>query len=127
MKLSVRLTFLSGSNDGNIINLEPEDNQAVITLGRLEDCTIRIPDDPEISRKHAHLFWNGSTGCWMLEDLNSTNGTYIGEFKQASRISNAVALTFGDIFRVGHTCFRLEAPQDNKEESSSVAYAKMSN
>jgi hypothetical protein len=42
------------------------------TIGRLPDNTI-VLDDSFVSAEHARLLWNGKG--WVLEDLNSTNGT----------------------------------------------------
>lgn len=41
-------------------------------IGRSPDADIRI-DDPSVSRRHARVFCNN--GSWVLEDLNSRNGT----------------------------------------------------
>src|SRR5690242_3907561 len=46
-----------------------------ITLGRTEAADVVIADD-SLSRKHARLLW-ADEGVW-LEDLGSTNGTYVG-------------------------------------------------
>lgn len=125
MKLSLKLTYMSGMNDGeSVLILREEDNSEVI-IGRLEDCGICILHDPQLSRKHARLFWNKVTLRWVLEDLKSTNGTYCGEFRQSRRIGEPTPLAYGDIFRVGHTSIRLEEPQNNNQELTSEAYAQM--
>jgi two-component system response regulator AtoC len=49
-----------------------------ITLGRTEAADVVIADD-SLSRKHARLLW-ADEGVW-LEDLGSTNGTYVGGLK----------------------------------------------
>lgn len=67
--------------------------------------------DPDLSRRHARIFWNGST--WMLEDLNSSNGTFIGEFQAARRLSGSSEIKDGQIFRVGLTRLRLGGANDS--------------
>ena len=100
------ITFMSGPEDGktNVISLDG--NNAVATIGRLAECTISIPYDPDASRKHAQL--SIRNGEWWLNDLGSANGTFIGEFAQSRKLTTAEKLLPGQIFRVGLTRFRLE-------------------
>ncbi len=100
------LTYMSGPEDGRTDVISVAGNNAEATIGRLADCTISIPVDPDASRKHARLF--SRDGGWWLEDLGSANGTFIGEFAQSRKIAAAVRLVPGQIFRVGLTRFRLE-------------------
>lgn len=116
---------MSGMNDGESVLIQREEGDLEVTLGRSEDCRVCILNDPQLSRKHARLLWNKVTNSWVLEDLNSTNGTYYGEFKQSRRIGEPTPLAYGDVFRVGHTSFRLEEPQNNNLELSSEAYAQI--
>ena len=44
-----------------------------ISLGRAADLVDQVIEDKEISRRHARILWGG--GRFMVEDLNSTNGT----------------------------------------------------
>jgi len=46
----------------------------IVVLGREENVDIPI-HDPEVSRRHARISWQA--GRYILEDLNSTNGTYL--------------------------------------------------
>ncbi len=46
----------------------------VVTIGRLPGCDIEI-GSPMVSREHAQLLWR--SGGWVLEDLHSTNGTFV--------------------------------------------------
>ncbi|RLC75414.1 MAG: hypothetical protein DRI61_14965 [Chloroflexi bacterium] len=55
------------------------------------------PADLEISRQHAQVVYRG--GCWWLEDLGSTNGTYVN----GRRIFEPVMLQPGDEIRLGST------------------------
>jgi pSer/pThr/pTyr-binding forkhead associated (FHA) protein len=103
MKQELNLTRMSGTLDGQSLHLEEE----VVTFGRQPDCTVVLADDPEMSRHHARMYW--SEGGWWLEDMGSSNGTFVGEFGQSQRIAGAVRLAIGQIFRVGRSRFRLEA------------------
>ena len=100
------LTYMSGPDDGRTEVIEVEAGNATVTIGRLPDCTISIPGDPDVSRKHARLVSRDDE--WWLEDLGSANGTFIGEFAQSRKIAAATKLLPGQIFRVGLTRFRLE-------------------
>ncbi len=102
MKPELNLTRMSGPLDGQSLHLETE----VVTFGRQPDCTVILADDPEMSRLHARMYW--SQGGWWLEDMGSSNGTFVGEFGQSQRIAGAVRLAVGQIFRVGRSRFRLE-------------------
>jgi pSer/pThr/pTyr-binding forkhead associated (FHA) protein len=100
------LTYMSGPRDGEevrpIISGDPPD----VTLGRSEACAVRVEHDTNVSRQHAKLCWRD--GNWWLVDLRSTNGTYLGEFRQAKKIDSPVAIVPGQIFRIGDTRFRLQ-------------------
>jgi pSer/pThr/pTyr-binding forkhead associated (FHA) protein len=49
-------------------------SQGVVTIGRLPDNLVQI-DNPAVSGHHARIYWE--TDHYVLEDNNSTNGTYI--------------------------------------------------
>ncbi len=71
-----------------------------IEVGRGEPCEIRL-DDTYVSQIHARLY--GKDGTWFVEDLGSTNGTYLND----RRLSNAVEVHPGDVVRVGKTLLEL--------------------
>jgi diguanylate cyclase (GGDEF)-like protein len=66
------LTVVSGANAGAIFSLVAEDN----VIGRGKECGIRIID-AGISRRHARIFRQGP-GKYVVEDLGSSNGTFVG-------------------------------------------------
>jgi hypothetical protein len=74
---------------------------AVATLGRDVNNTI-VVDDQFASTEHAVLSFRGR--AWYLEDLGSTNGTYLN----GSPIDGLAAVAFGDELQVGRVRFRLE-------------------
>ena len=76
--------------------------QTVITIGRLPDQTIPVPD-ANVSRRHAEIRPAGSS--YVLVDLGSTNGSKVN----GARIQNEHVLRDGDIVSVGITHLRFEA------------------
>jgi hypothetical protein len=83
------LLVLSGNEIGRVIEIE----KALVTIGR-SGCDV-ILDDPELSRRHARIRIRGSEGD--LEDMGSTNGTFVGE----DRIQKTVVIENRSKFRVG--------------------------
>ncbi|TMC66138.1 MAG: FHA domain-containing protein [Chloroflexi bacterium] len=74
---------------------------AVTTIGRDVNNAI-VVEDQFASADHAVLTFRGRT--WYLEDLASTNGTYIN----GSRIDGLAAIGFGDEIQIGQVRVRLE-------------------
>ncbi len=66
------LIYPPGAEMGRRFELE-QDN---VVLGRGGDCDIQIDRD-SVSRKHARIFRMGDQ--WMVEDLGSTNGSYVND------------------------------------------------
>lgn len=83
------LLVLSGNETGRVIDIE----KALVTIGR-SGCDV-ILDDPELSRRHARIRIRGAKGD--LEDMGSTNGTFVGE----DRIEKSVVIENRSKFRVG--------------------------
>jgi pSer/pThr/pTyr-binding forkhead associated (FHA) protein len=81
------------SLDGQIL-AEYNMNKERYTIGRLPDNDIRI-DNPAVSGHHSLIIniLNDS----FLEDLNSTNGTYVN-----GKLIKKHALQHGDVITVGH-------------------------
>lgn len=123
MTQTLNLTFMSGSRDGEVVQLATTGTPPSITIGRVAPCELLITDDPDLSRRHTRIFWNGSS--WMLEDLNSSNGTFIGEFHATRRLSGISAIKEGEIFRAGLTRLRLGgAGNENVALAGAVAAAR---
>ena len=119
MARTVTLTFMSGSRDGEVVQLSSAGSPPSVSIGREAPCELVITDDPDLSRRHARIFWNGSS--WMLEDLGSSNGTFIGEFQAAHRLSEPAAIKDGHIFRVGLTRLRLGGTKDERVATAAAA------
>ena len=78
------------------------------TIGRLPDNDVRI-DNPAVSGHHSLIIniLNDS----FLEDLNSTNGTYVN-----GKLIKKHALQHGDVITVGHHQLRFSDQQANQTE-----------
>ena len=77
------------------------DLDAITTLGRDVNNAIVI-DDPFASADHAALTYRGRS--WYVEDLGSTNGTYLN----GRQIAEVAPLGFGDELGIGQVRLRLE-------------------
>lgn len=93
-----KLAVISGRGVGTSVPLVGE-----ISLGRGAEATLDINDD-YASARHAKL-WRDATGSWVVQDLHSTNGTYVNGF----RIVDPTRLTTDDVIRIGRTQLQLEA------------------
>ena len=71
-----------------------------MAIGR-EDGDL-VLEDPEVSRRHAVLRRSGESV--VVEDLDSTNGTFVNE----ERIQGPITLSAGDKVRVGRTTLEIE-------------------
>jgi pSer/pThr/pTyr-binding forkhead associated (FHA) protein len=81
------------------------------TIGRLPDNDVRI-DNPAVSGHHSLIIniLNDS----FLEDLNSTNGTYVN-----GKLIKKHALQHGDVITIGHHQLRFsdqQAPETEQDE-----------
>lgn len=121
MARTLMLTFMSGSRDGEVVQLETAGSPPSVSIGREAPCEVVISDDPDLSCRHARIFWNGSSR--VLEDLNGSNGTFIGEFQAARRISGTTEVKDGQIFRVGLTRLRLGSAKDERVATADAANA----
>jgi pSer/pThr/pTyr-binding forkhead associated (FHA) protein len=87
---------VEGQNAGERAELA----EAPVLIGRGSDAAIRLDDD-YVSTRHARIAASGDQ--WFVEDLGSTNGTYIGTV----RISQPTTLTLGTQVRIGKTILEL--------------------
>lgn len=91
-----QVVVTQGSNSGAAAPLD----QAPILIGRGTDAAIRLDDD-YVSTRHARIAAAGDQ--WFVEDLGSTNGTYIGTV----RITQPTTITLGTQVRIGKTIVEL--------------------
>jgi two-component system cell cycle response regulator len=108
------LTVLVGGDVGAVFTLD----QAVTMLGRDAQATVSIDDDG-VSRNHARIVL--SNGVYDLEDLGSTNGTFVGR----ERVQGRVRLVDGSRLLLGNTLLRF-ALQDQIEREASRRIYEMS-
>lgn len=93
---AARLVITSGAKAGAEFPLGRDE----ITIGRSSDSAIIIRDD-YTSTHHARLMlWNGR---WMIQDLDSTNGTFLN----GSRVTVPTPIPLGATVKVGATTFEL--------------------
>ena len=69
-----------------------------VVLGRGSDCDIQVDRD-SVSRRHARVFRNGEQ--WMVEDLGSTNGSYVNDVPVQRSI-----LRDTDFLKIGAAIFK---------------------
>jgi pSer/pThr/pTyr-binding forkhead associated (FHA) protein len=90
------LAVTGGNLAGTIITLADQQ----ITIGRAGDATLVLTDD-YASTRHARLF--PQNGEWIVEDLGSTNGTYLDRQK----VSAPTPVQIGVPIRIGKTVLEL--------------------
>ena len=89
---------------GRLVVMKPKERKGAtfaiageITIGRAPNCTIMIPDDSYVSQLHARIFRSGD--AVFVEDLGSTNGSYVN----GGRIAAAHQIGKGDRIQIGST------------------------
>jgi pSer/pThr/pTyr-binding forkhead associated (FHA) protein len=90
------VAIVEGANAGETVSLD----EAPLLIGRGSDAAIRLDDD-YVSTRHARIAASGDQ--WFVEDLGSTNGTYIG----SQRLSQPTTLQLGSQIRIGKTTLEL--------------------
>lgn len=90
------VAVVQGVNTGITADLA----QAPVLIGRGNDAAIRLDDD-YVSTRHARIVSSG--GQWYVEDLGSTNGTYLG----SQRLTQPVPIGLGSQVRIGKTIVEL--------------------
>ena len=77
-------------------NIASHKLETPLQVGRADACHIRL-DDSYVSQFHARLY--PRDGSWHLEDLGSTNGTYLNR----QRVSGSQEIQAGDHIKIGKT------------------------
>ena len=90
------LLVTGGSLTGTTITL----GEQQITIGRAADATLVLTDD-YASTRHARLY--PQNGEWIVEDLGSTNGTYLDRQK----VTQPMPVPLGVPVRIGKTVLEL--------------------
>ena len=92
-----RLVVTEGPLRGTIVPL----GTSAVLIGRAPGCTLVLDDDYSSSR-HARIFPQG--GQWFVEDLGSTNGTYVAD----QRVEAPTPVQTGTPVRVGQSVLELQ-------------------
>jgi pSer/pThr/pTyr-binding forkhead associated (FHA) protein len=92
-----KLVVTEGTLSGTTVALQSQ----TITLGRAHDSTIVLDDDYASSR-HARIYPDRD-GQWIVEDLGSTNGTYLDR----TRLTTPTPIPLGAPIRIGKTVIEL--------------------
>ncbi len=91
-----RLVVTEGSLSGTVVPL----GTSSVTVGRAADSTL-VLDDDYASSHHVRLYPH--EGTWVVEDLGSTNGTWIDR----TRVTGPTVLAMGQSLRIGRTVIEL--------------------
>ena len=92
-----RLVVTEGPLRGTIVPL----GTSSVLIGRAPGCTLVLDDDYSSSR-HARIFPQG--GQWFVEDLGSTNGTFVSD----QRVEAPTPVPTGTPVRVGQSVLELQ-------------------
>lgn len=96
--VATKLVITEGDRKGHTVRLDRRE----ITIGRSEDSDLII-DDEYASTHHAKLVQVNND--WLIQDLNSTNGTFLG----GSRVGTPAVVKANTPVRIGKTTFELKA------------------
>ena len=103
-----------------ITNPNSEPHQIKLTsgkmvIGRTVSCDIVI-NDTSASRRHAEIFYDSITEMVTINDLKSSNGTYVNR----QRITKLSRLQNGDVIRIGQTAMHLTKITNATTEQKNV-------
>ncbi len=100
--------IIEGAGAGQQLQLDP-----ALEVGREVPGGLSL-DDAQVSRHHARFSVSADTA--QVEDLGSTNGTYVNDQK----IDAPRTLVPGDKVRIGTTIFELRSPEQVARQASAV-------
>jgi hypothetical protein len=103
------LEIVEGKDAGRQLQLD-----RVLDIGRDQGLPIALPDDTQASRRHARV--SPQNGAVVVEDLGSTNGTFVND----QPIHSPRSLSPGDRIRVGLTVIEVRSPQQVQARPSAV-------
>lgn len=95
-RVPTALAVTDGSLKGTTVSLK----DAGVLLGRNPECTL-VLDDDFASGRHARIFRRDAG--WFVEDLGSTNGTFLG----TNKLTQPMPVEVGSTLRIGKTIFEL--------------------
>jgi FHA domain-containing protein len=93
------MLMVRGFDDLVVATLPPLGASADLSVGRLPDCELVI-DEHSVSKRHAMLRWDTVQDGCSLQDLGSTNGTFVNtqqiQAGEERLLADGDALAFGD-------------------------------
>jgi predicted component of type VI protein secretion system len=95
----LQLEVLAGNAAGTTIEIEQR-----LVFGRQTEGDGQLANDPELSRHHAEIA-RRAPGEYELQDLSSTNGTYVN----GARLTEPAVLALGDVIELGTTKLTVRA------------------
>jgi pSer/pThr/pTyr-binding forkhead associated (FHA) protein len=102
--------------DEEVLFAMPAEEGRPVTVGRSEDCDVRLARDPEVSRLHAQLELLG--GTWVVvDDGLSRNGTFLN----GERVTGRDRLANGDVLRCGESLLTFRDPAGVRYDSTRPA------
>ncbi len=104
------LMVIYGSNLGRKYYL----TDLPLIIGRANNCAVFLEGE-SISRQHAQII--KKQGVLYLEDLGSTNGTYVNE-----KLVSQIQLHHGDVIKIGRVIFKLFVGTDIEEKYEEEIY-----
>lgn len=90
------LAIIEGSMRGSTVPL----TDGGVLIGRNPECTLVLSDD-FASGRHARIYRDGDG--WMIDDLGSTNGTFVA----GTRVGERLPIGEGTRIRIGQTLLEL--------------------
>ena len=110
--MGAKLLYRDGTGRDSSIDVIAEG----VFLGRGADCAVRT-DDAMVSRKNCKISY--TTGRWMVEDLGSSNGTFVDEVRIQKQ-----ALNHADVVRCGTLQVRFVETADPVGQPQSPAISQ---
>ena len=108
-----QLTMRSGPNPGTVYALDTDQ----ISIGRDSSNEIAV-NDAEVSRRHSRLTFQG--GKYVLEDLGSTNGTFVN----GQRLTGPRVLKSGEVISLGEQIVFVYEAVDSDPGATMVSQRK---
>lgn len=93
-----RIVITAGTKQGTEYAL----SNTPVTIGRSHDSSLVLRDDYTSTHHARLLLWNDD---WMLQDLDSTNGTFL----DGKRVGAPTQVMLGTPIKVGRTTFELRS------------------
>lgn len=103
------LEIVEGNNAGQQLQLDRP-----LDVGRDQGMPVALTDDTQVSRRHARIALQN--GVAVVEDLGSTNGTFVND----QPIHSPRQLSPGDRIRIGLTVLEVRSQQQVQQRPSAV-------